>query len=125
MTLVHEAAHARIVRAGIPWWPDLFERIETRCVKEELAFCRRLQAAEWQVDARIAWTIRRLSSPLAPDPSPLRTWIGFLLFSIPGWALFNLLAWAEEERRKEQGSSTTGVDTDPPDPALHDHADAG
>jgi hypothetical protein len=40
--LVHEATHARLYRAGIPYWPDLRSRIEALCTREEIAFASRL-----------------------------------------------------------------------------------
>jgi len=41
-TLVHEATHARVLRAGIPYWPDLQQRIEALCTRQEIAFASKL-----------------------------------------------------------------------------------
>lgn len=62
LTLVHEAAHARIYKAGIRYWPDLVERIEVRCVKEQIAFARRLGVVGWDVGATLRYLETRLSS---------------------------------------------------------------
>lgn len=37
---VHEAAHIRITSMGIPYRPEYRERIETLCVREQVAFLR-------------------------------------------------------------------------------------
>lgn len=42
LKIVHEATHARIHRSGIAYDPELRSRIETMCVKEEIAFAGRL-----------------------------------------------------------------------------------
>lgn len=42
IVIVHETTHARIDRAGIPYYPDLSNRIERRCALEEIAFAERL-----------------------------------------------------------------------------------
>jgi len=36
-TLVHEATHVRLEQSGIEPWPDLRERIERRCLLEQIA----------------------------------------------------------------------------------------
>jgi hypothetical protein len=105
LDLVHEAAHARIARAGIGWWPDLFERIERRCVKAELGFSRSLQAAGWGADARISWYQDRLSGRIHRRTT-LAQYLLYLLLSLPGWALFSVLARAEEEHRRGSNPST-------------------
>lgn len=45
MTIVHEATHARIEKAGIRYRSNV-ERIERRCVAEEIAFARLLPGSE-------------------------------------------------------------------------------
>src|SRR5688500_12391223 len=58
LTIVHEATHRRIDRAGIRYWPDLQSRIERRCVAEELAFAEKLpidsfpEVHEWSCEMR-------------------------------------------------------------------------
>jgi hypothetical protein len=46
MTLVHEATHARLHRAGIRYRPALRARIEAICVRAEVDFGQRLPNAE-------------------------------------------------------------------------------
>lgn len=40
-TVVHEATHARLCLAGIPYTPTLKDRVEKICVAQELAFARK------------------------------------------------------------------------------------
>ena len=55
MTVLHEATHARIYHAGIPWVNNaLKNRIERLCTKAELSFLYQLSAAGYAVpSARI------------------------------------------------------------------------
>lgn len=55
LSIVHEAAHARLCRSGIYAWPDIRQRIEGVCVREEMRFLRRLGNAGWRVEARLDW----------------------------------------------------------------------
>lgn len=41
-TIVHEAAHARLCRAGIGYGAGIRARVEAACVKEQIAFAERL-----------------------------------------------------------------------------------
>jgi hypothetical protein len=41
-TLVHEAAHARLVRAGIGYGLSVRDRVELICVREQIAFAEKL-----------------------------------------------------------------------------------
>ena len=43
--LVHEATHAHLYRAGLRYWPDLQQRMEELCVREEIAFAELLAPA--------------------------------------------------------------------------------
>lgn len=45
MTLIHEATHARLHRAGVPYAPELRERIEAACLRAEIDFGRRIPDA--------------------------------------------------------------------------------
>ena len=45
VTLVHEATHARFVRAGVYPYMSTLARVERRCVLEEMHFARLLQRA--------------------------------------------------------------------------------
>jgi hypothetical protein len=59
LVLVHEATHARVQRAGIPYLPALRERIERLCVAQEVAFAERLsEPQEW-----VKFAERKLASP--------------------------------------------------------------
>lgn len=50
LTIVHEATHARLWRAGFRYTPDIRERIEHICVRAELDFAQRLPRAQELVD---------------------------------------------------------------------------
>jgi hypothetical protein len=66
LVLVHEAAHARITRAGIPYIPALRERIERICVAAEVAFAAKLPDSDYWMEfaaAKLAdpwWTDERV-----------------------------------------------------------------
>ena len=76
MTLVHEATHARLWRAGFRYQNHLRERIERLCVTEEIVFVRRLpgstsliEKAEklletewWTTHAQVDDALRRLEA---------------------------------------------------------------
>lgn len=46
MTIVHEATHARLSAVGIRYTPGMRDRIERRCVREEVAFAEALPDGE-------------------------------------------------------------------------------
>jgi hypothetical protein len=50
MTLVHEATHARLRKAGIGYDARIRHRVERACIGEELAFARRLPNPETWVE---------------------------------------------------------------------------
>ncbi len=50
MTLVHEATHARLSKAGIGYDARIRHRVERACIGEELAFARRLPNPEAWVE---------------------------------------------------------------------------
>ncbi len=58
MTIVHEAAHARISALGIPYMRHR-RRIEERCVNEEIAFAARLPGTERLIEG----ARKKLASP--------------------------------------------------------------
>jgi hypothetical protein len=62
VVLVHEGAHARIDRAGVPPFPDLRSRFERRCIIEELAFMHRLAATGMRVEAAMAHKRRTIAA---------------------------------------------------------------
>lgn len=45
-TLVHEATHAHLIHRGIPYTPELRDRIERFCVAQELALVQRMSDAD-------------------------------------------------------------------------------
>ncbi len=45
LSLVHEAVHARLHRAGLRYWPDWQQRIEELCIQQQIAFVRLLPLA--------------------------------------------------------------------------------
>lgn len=103
LALVHEATHARIHRAGVPWRLASYQRIEQRCVRSEIAFCRALAAAGWKTDERVNWYTRRLNEKLyrasLPWAFPIR-----LVASIVLWPLWTVLARIESDRRVLSGT---------------------
>lgn len=46
LTLVHEATHARIQAWGIEYVPEIRGRIEHACIRQEIAFARRIPQGE-------------------------------------------------------------------------------
>ena len=94
LTIVHEATHARIVNSGIGWWPDLFERIERRCIRSEIAFCRRLALAGYRVSARIVWYEERLTRPVySRQLRKARRIRAAKLHGLPSWVQRLMKSW--------------------------------
>jgi hypothetical protein len=73
LTIVHEAAHARLYRRGIRYWPDLVERIEHRCIMEQILFTRRLKRMGWEVDGMTKYLEARLDRQYL-DPRSIHQW---------------------------------------------------
>lgn len=81
LTIVHEATHGRISRAGIPYQKELRARIEAACVAQEVAFARRLphgqvlaadaqwklQTPWWTPEQLVERNLTRISREGAPD----------------------------------------------------------
>jgi hypothetical protein len=88
LAIVHEAAHARIFRRGVPYWPGLAERIEARCVKEQIAFTRRLGRAGWDVGPMLDHYQQRLAGR-ARTPEAMHAWRMRALRNrdAPGWLI--------------------------------------
>ena len=59
-TIVHEAIHARLLKAGIPYTYENRYRVEQVCIRQELAFAKRLHGAK---DLR-----RRIDEKLLLEP---------------------------------------------------------
>ena len=91
--LIHEATHLRIARHGIPDSNDFRERIERRCVKEQVAFLRTrgftgeamakvfdelLETAWWSDEARRKDFERVIADSGMPE------WVSALLHKRPG-----------------------------------------
>lgn len=67
-SLIHEATHARLERRGIRNWPDLKNRIEAVCVREELAFAARLPRRDYpNLDAFLGYLRQRLQGLSVPS----------------------------------------------------------
>jgi hypothetical protein len=49
LTLVHEATHARLQRAGLQYWPDLQERMEHLCITEQIRVTQLLPRVGYRV----------------------------------------------------------------------------
>jgi len=64
LDIVHEAMHARLINAGVSWVPASFERVERRCVKEQISFCKRLSEHGYSVGERVSWYEQRLEQPI-------------------------------------------------------------
>jgi hypothetical protein len=62
--LVHEGAHARHCRRGIPAWPDLRPRLERLAVRQQNKFLNQLPREEYpRVDVLIRWNELALQDP--------------------------------------------------------------
>jgi hypothetical protein len=73
LKIVHEATHARLLKAGVPWLPDLFDRVERRCIREEISFCKHLSEHGYSVAQRVSWYEKRLQQPIYTRKA-LRAW---------------------------------------------------
>lgn len=71
LRIVHEAAHARISKAGVAWWTESFAQIEARCIKEEMGFCSSLGDRGYSIDDRMRYYERQLLQ-LEREGFPLR-----------------------------------------------------
>jgi hypothetical protein len=60
LKIVHETTHAALLRRGIPWDEDFFDRVERICLRREIAFCRALEKLGFGVTERIEWYERRI-----------------------------------------------------------------
>jgi hypothetical protein len=89
LTIVHEATHARLFGAGIRYRRSLRERVERRCVHEEIAFLESLKMKGYQgTDAWALYLQERLSRPWWTDDALFRSKHDFLTRqSAPRWLL--------------------------------------
>lgn len=63
LSIVHEATHARLVRAGILPVRRLHSRIEVRCLREERSFTLRLQATGYSgTEKALDWIDRAVQA---------------------------------------------------------------
>lgn len=67
--LVHEATHARVQAHGISYRPETRDRIEALCVREEIAFARRLPRDEY---TSVDEFVRHLRRSIELDPKTRR-----------------------------------------------------
>lgn len=82
-TIVHEAVHARLHRRGIGYGPTMRSRVEEVCVKEQVAFARRLRNAEI-----VSLLRQRLDGPLwAPAQRHEDRMAALRKLRIPEWVL--------------------------------------
>jgi hypothetical protein len=90
MIIVHEATHARLCRMGIRDGPFQRERVERACVREELAFARRMGGQEYY----IAHIEKGLHTPWW-TPAALRTRRneGLRRLGTPSWIIRLLSLW--------------------------------
>lgn len=109
LTVVHEAAHARIFKRGIRYRPDLAERIEARCVKEQIAFTRRLGNAGWAVEPMLRYFERRLAGP-ARTPEAIHAWRMRALKArnAPVWLQWIFETWGKIRGLSSDGSRVEG-----------------
>ena len=96
-TIVHEATHARLARAGIGY-PEAWQlRIERRCMLEEIAFLRRLPDGGARAAAREAELEPSLSKEWwLPHKSIERTIRYARAERMPGW----LVRWLERRQAR-------------------------
>jgi hypothetical protein len=79
--VVHEATHARIGKAGIPYTGAWRRRIETLCVAQEIAFAERLPPGDWSPP-----TAEALTTPWwSADESHQRTLTTLRALEVPSW----------------------------------------
>ena len=89
MTMIHEATHARLSRAGFRYRAACRERIERVCVAQEIAFAQRVPGSASAIDGvrqllETKWW--RTEERLEADTSELKT------RGVPAW-LINVLRW--------------------------------
>lgn len=89
LTIVHEATHARLFRAGVDYRQAVRARVERRCTNEELSFLQRLKVKGYRgTDAWVAYLEERLSRPWWTDDALLQSKHDFLKHrSMPVWLL--------------------------------------
>jgi hypothetical protein len=93
--IIHEATHARIADAGIPYTAERRARIEAICVKQEAAFARRLPGGEALARKRLEnlaepwWTPAKLADQALREARAEK---------VPGWAI-RLLEWRYRRRQ--------------------------
>lgn len=84
MTLVHEATHARLERAGFGYRTSLRARIEHLCVEAEIAFAERLSESETLID-EARWAMNEMWWSI--DARNDRRAQGLRALGLPGWAV--------------------------------------
>jgi hypothetical protein len=76
LDLVHEAAHVRLHRTGLHYWPDLQQRMEGLCIREEIAFVGVLPKAGYKLKEGwlAGWDEYRRTYP-ATKGTPFYRWL--------------------------------------------------
>jgi len=89
LVVVHEATHARIHRAGIRYKPALRERIERRCVREQMA----VAALAPDGERLVAWLEQTHAESWYTEPQMRRRQLEELrLIGVPRWVITVLRA---------------------------------
>jgi hypothetical protein len=84
MTLIHEATHARLAQAGIPYNERYRARIEQLCVREEIAFAEKVPGSE----AEVARARNLLSQPWwTPEQHKRNSLAELRRLGFPEWLL--------------------------------------
>ncbi len=103
-SIVHEATHARLCRRGIQYSRELRRRIETLCVREEIAFADKLPSGDWTRP-----TLDKLAMPWWSDADlHLRNLQLLRASRIPTW----IVGLFDRRYRRWRGSQSGGAQTD-------------
>jgi hypothetical protein len=101
LSIVHEATHARLFRVGVDHGLSMRERIERRCVAEQVSFLERLKAEGYRgTDAYAAHLQDQLSRPWWTDHAQFQRRQDFYKQqSAPAWLLrFHALVFRPKDR---------------------------
>ena len=99
-TVVHEATHARLIRAGVPYEESLRPRIERICFRAQRAFGLRLPDGADVVDAADR-QLARTDDFASSDAQWHRLLDSGRKIGFPGWAL----TWFDRRRQSRRRSS--------------------
>ena len=86
LKIVHESTHAALLKRGIPWSEELFDRVERICLRREIAFCRALEKLGYGVSERIEWYKRRVKGSFyTPELRHLHRIRSARAYGMPDW----------------------------------------